>query len=1270
MAHTFDANLRFTGSTNPLTSAYTCGANAKLLVLGIVTGGSVQRSGGTPTYNGVELTQADQTRQYGTNPETSCELWYLLEPGVSSALQISIPNPTSLTLHVQASSYNVPSGFASVLDVEGGNTGLSADPSVSVTPTVNGAVIVGVLGNGLDYAPLDQSGTELNTTDNGLYSDANQFTLQAIAAEIATGWTTVVPGEADWIGIDSSHLDVFCGEETGNTLADALDGIDRWNHGEEDVTHLFTIDLGLSYDVQKVRGRSDGPRNPIDVNIYVSDDKENWGVAVATGINTWDGTTDWVEIDTTDKVGRFVKVEIVDTGDASRRLSFGKNPPSAFAIFDVFGVPVTGVDDWCMSVAAFKQTNVTVIVEPDALALSLSLILPSIVIDESPTILPSALALTATLNAPDIVVDKTQEVTAQALTLSLKAPSVVVDVTVEPSALSLSLSLGNVSVLSEQNVTIVTSALVLSLTLEQPNTLAPLDIVRMMPFIFSSTIAYPTEFGNEYARFYFSGEPLLGAGEVHVEISTPYQSSDLYQLQTKQSADVMWIVHPSYPQAKLKRTTPTTFVLEDIVFNKGPFIERNDIAEDDGVTMNVNVTNKGGTGTLIRSSGTFQTGHIGALFKLTHPRVNRQTNGRKLDSQTGIIGEQIDVFGDYIFSITSRTWLGTVSLQRSTDDWVTNTNIKTFSNADIQTFKATETTENVQYRINVTAHSSGTISSSLVVNTSAISGSATSVGVIKVPLDVKGDFNFNTHGNWDATVVLERNVDSAGWEPYRTYVSVIVNGVGDRNVQFAGVEEEDNVQYRINVTAYSSGTLEADLQATSSTQFGIVRINGILSNLEAEITVVSKVSQTTDTKRWAEGAWSGVRGYPSAITLFEERAVYGFTNSDQQDIWLSETGRFEDFEAGIKDADSFALTIPTANRGKWLGSLETLVAGTSGGEWRIKSPLDESLTPKNWDIKKQTSYGGADVQVVEVGSVILFIDFVGRKIREVTFVDADQKYVAHDLTSLAEHITTSGIVCFAHQRNPDSILWCVLDNGDLITLSYEREHNVVAWARHPMDGLVQSVAVIPASGEDEVWISIVRAIDGENKIYIEQLQSRYLDIRKENSFFVDSGIIYNSILTDTITGLDHLEGKTVAILADGEVLDQQKVADGQVSLSTQARNVRVGLPFVSQVTPMRMDLNLPTGTTHGSIKKISEIVVSFHDTLNAKYGYSDDNLFDFDWTNVRWVNTSKIEGLFSGDITAAFDGGFNTDDTMIISQSDPLPATIRAIIPRVEKTGR
>ncbi len=1132
MAHTFDTNLRFSGSGNPLTSNYTPSSGATVLVLGIVTAGVSQRSGGSPTFDGNSLTQADQTRQHITNPETSCELWYLLEPETGSALEVSIPNPTSLTLHIQVSTYKAASGFTSDLDVEGGDSGTSASASVSVTPTENGAVIVGVFGDGEDFIPTGQTGTELNTTDDGLYSDSNQFTLQATAAAIETGWTT-----------------------------------------------------------------------------------QTYGAGVYGG-----------------------------------------------------GV-YNGDDDWCLSVAAFKETNIVVTVEPVVQTLSLSLLAPSITAGSDITILPSVLTLSATLNAPVVSIDRIFEDTAQTLSLTLASPSVVVDVTIEPSALSLSATLTVNSIVIEQDVTVGAVALTLALTIGQHNILAPLDVVRMMPFIFSSSIAYPIEFGDKYARFYFGGEPLLGAGEVHVEVATSYESSDLLQLQTEQSADVMWIVHGSHPPAKLSRTTATTFTLEDIVFNKGPFIERNDLSNDDGVVMNVNVTGAGEAGILTRSSGTFQAGHVGALFELTHPRINRQTNGSKDGTDTGIIGEAIEVLGDYTFSITTSGWVGTVRLQRSTNDFETSTNVKTFTSGT-QTFKATETTEDVQFRINVTAHTSGKISASLLVNTNSVEGSATSVGVIKTPIDIKGSFNFNTQGNWGATVVLERNENDAGWEPFRTYTSKLINGVGSRNVQFEGIEQEDNVRFRMNVTAYTSGTVEADLAATSSTQSGIVRINGIQSNTKAEITIVSAVSQTTDTKRWAEGAWSTLRGYPSAITFFEERTVYGFTNSDQQDIWLSKTGKFENFEAGINASDSFALTLPTANKGRWLGSLGTLAAGTAGDEWQIRAPLDEALTPTNFSIKKQTAYGSADIQVLSVGSVLLFVDFVGRKIREFTFREADQKYVAPDLTSLAEHITVSGIASVAHQKNPDSILWCVLNNGQLIILSYERDQNVVAWAKMPMDGLVQSVMVIPSPLEDEVWISIVRAIDGETKVFIEQFQPRILDIRKENAFFVDSGIIYTGPATDTITNLGHLEGKIVKILADGEVLDDQRVVNGQISLATQAFNVRAGLGFDSKLTPMRMDVNTQGGTTHGSIKKIPEMVISFKDTVGAKYGKDDENLFDIDFDEVGLKNTSDVEGLFTGDVIVHFDGGFDIDDSMVISQSDPLPCVIRAIIPRVQKTGR
>ena len=152
---------------------------------------------------------------------------------------------------------------------------------------------------------------------------------------------------ADWLGINSSHLDSHCGNSGVRKLDEALDGTDSWDH-DVDETHWFILDLGVSYNITKVRGRSNtaafGGSDPIDVNIYVSTDGTTWGDAVASGITTWQDRTDWdgdAVIDCTPKEGRYVKIEIIDTEDTDTPdgIKFGASP--AFTILDVYGLFVS-----------------------------------------------------------------------------------------------------------------------------------------------------------------------------------------------------------------------------------------------------------------------------------------------------------------------------------------------------------------------------------------------------------------------------------------------------------------------------------------------------------------------------------------------------------------------------------------------------------------------------------------------------------------------------------------------------------------------------------------------------------------------------------------------------------------------------------------------------------------------------------------------------------------------------------------------------------------
>ena len=144
----------------------------------------------------------------------------------------------------------------------------------------------------------------------------------------------------DWLGISSANLDSKCGEDGGCLLAEALDGIDYWQHNVGEV-HWFILDLGQTYSIKKVRGRSKTALDPTDVDIFVSDDKENWGDAVATGINTWQDTAEWVEVDTTDKDGRYIKV-VINATEFMQAVKWGKEIAPFITIFDVYGDVVGG----------------------------------------------------------------------------------------------------------------------------------------------------------------------------------------------------------------------------------------------------------------------------------------------------------------------------------------------------------------------------------------------------------------------------------------------------------------------------------------------------------------------------------------------------------------------------------------------------------------------------------------------------------------------------------------------------------------------------------------------------------------------------------------------------------------------------------------------------------------------------------------------------------------------------------------------------------------
>jgi len=212
-----------------------------------------------------------------------------------------------------------------------------------------------------------------------------------------------------------------------------------------------------------------------------------------------------------------------------------------------------------------------------------------------------------------------------------------------------------------------------------------------------------------------------------------------------------------------------------------------------------------------------------------------------------------------------------------------------------------------------------------------------------------------------------------------------------------------------------------------------------------------------------------------------------------------------------------------------------------------------------------------------------------------------------------------------------------------------------------------SVCVIPSSSEDEVWIVVSRVIGGQIVRYLEQMQPRKFGLQ-EDAWFIESALKYDGAGTTTLSGLDHLEGEEVVIWAEGAVMGSKTVTNGSITLDRAVTKAIVGLPFRYKLKPMRFDINTGASTTQTALKRISEVVVSFYETLGAKYGIDEDHLLDIDFRTTEGFGSPPA--MFTGEKTLSPDGGFDAEDTLIITGNDGSPCTIRAMIPRLEVTGR
>jgi hypothetical protein len=416
--------------------------------------------------------------------------------------------------------------------------------------------------------------------------------------------------------------------------------------------------------------------------------------------------------------------------------------------------------------------------------------------------------------------------------------------------------------------------------------------------------------------------------------------------------------------------------------------------------------------------------------------------------------------------------------------------------------------------------------------------------------------------------------------------------------------------------------------------------------------------------------------YPSVVTFFEQRLVFAATNNNPQTLWFSKSADYLNFHTGTADNDALIYTIASnkVNAIRYLSATRILNIGTSGGEYVLTTTNGGPVTPTQTVIRKYSNYGCIDSEVVQVADVTLFAQRGARKVREFRYIgEVDVAgYAAPDITILSENLTEGGIKEFAYQQEPESIVWARRDDGTLLGLTYRREEEIVAWHKHVIGGafgsgqaVVESIITLPTdSGEDELYMIVKRTINSVTKRYVEVMKTFDFGGDTTAAFFVDSGLVYSGSATTTLSGLYHLEGETLSILANGATHAEKSVSGGAVSLDFSATTGAVGFGYTSSMQTLRIESGSADGTSQGKPKRIHDITLRFHETVGAEVG-SDSADADRIFFRDSSMNMDEAVPLFTGDKEIEFAGGFVEGDRIYVRQSQPLPMTVLALYPRM-----
>ena len=610
-------------------------------------------------------------------------------------------------------------------------------------------------------------------------------------------------------------------------------------------------------------------------------------------------------------------------------------------------------------------------------------------------------------------------------------------------------------------------------------------------FVFSSDQAYILEFGDYYIRFYINSGRIEVTG-TPVEVTTPYKYSEVRSCRFVQSADILHITHNNHAPRKLERTSHVDWTLSKIAFTS---------SEQETAQSFISITG---------------TANSGGLIRITCGSPHGFIDGDKVTLAS--VGGTVEANGTWVISYVNTTTFDLVGSAYA-NGWTSGgTAVK-----------------EIGYYV------TGCLSSAGLVKVEVPNHNFETGDMVTVA-DVTGTTEAN--GTWIITKVDDNNFTLQGSVFAGAYVSGGTAIGAGPFVEHDITNCADNGVGLIRVTTLSNHGFTTGNRVAIEDVEGCTEANGAWL-----VTVINATTfdlqASVFASAWTAGGHAS-NNWPAACSFFEQRMAFGGTFAKPLTPYLSKAGDYYNLTVSDEDDSGleYSLLSDTVGKIKWMVPEDYLMIGCTDSEWRVGgNSKTDPITPSSINAKRQASNGSADIQGLLVGDAVLFVQKGGRRVRELAFSFEKDKYTTPDMTRLAYHISESGIVDMAPQVLPDPLVWCVRNDGQMPTLTYNRLEEVVAWARQVTGrnsaGRFESVAVIPTeTDEDQIWVSTVRVINGVTKRYIEFFMPQDFGNDARDGFFVDCGLTFDggaktAITAATVANPPVLTVASASDLADG-----------------------------------------------------------------------------------------------------------------------------------------